>query len=499
MTSWLVSLPVMLFSAGPFFRGAWHSVKSRKVGMDVPVSLGLLVTFVASSGATFSPGGLFGHEVYFDSLTMFVSFLLGGRFVELMARHRAAESLESALAAMPETACRLLDDGTEEQVSLHRLRPGDRVRVSMGAAFPADGCLESGVTEADESVLTGESRPMPKREGLARRGVMVQRLDALEALARVDRLFVDKTGTLTEEKSRRVSVFSAPGVEIQGLGPAASALARWSSHPLSKALAEDPEWVEAAKQHAWQGVTEEAGQGLQAIDHDGHHWRLGALAWVANGETARPSWQARHDGLEVWMGRLDGDVWQPTACITFDEQVRPDARQAVAGLQRKGVALTLLSGDRPERAQALALQVGISEVVASASPKDKVAAVAAAQRRGERVGMVGDGVNDAPVLAMADVSMAMGQGALVSRVHADAVVLSNRLADVLLAHQLARKTMRVVRQNLIWAAAYNATCIPLALLGYLPPWAAGLGMALSSLAVIGNSLRLSRPLTREAA
>lgn len=596
--SWLVSLPVMLFSAGPFLRGAWHSLKGRKIGMDVPVSLGILVTFVASSGATFSPGGVFGHEVYFDSLTMFVSFLLGGRYVELMARHRAAESLEAALAAMPESACRLLEDGSEEQVSLQRLRPGDRVRVAMGAAFPADGRLEVGSTEADESVLTGESRPLPKQVGddlvggsvnlsspvimrvervgaetrfeaivammrdaltqrpamarwadawagpflwvvlvlaagaaaawsvidpsravwvavavlivtcpcalslaapaaivaaaghLARRGVMVQRLDALEALSRVDRLFLDKTGTLTEEKSSRGPVFVAPGFDIEHLGPPASALAKWSSHPLSKALAEDSEWSAQAAAVVWREVAETAGQGLQAVDGQGEAWRLGALSWVAPGK-GRPAWTEPHDGLEVWLSREEQGTWQILACITFDEQLRPDAASAVAALRQAGIALTLLSGDRPERAQRLAAQLGIADVVASARPEDKVAAVSAAQAKGERVGMLGDGVNDAPVLALADVSLAMGQGALVSRVHADAVVISNRLSDVVWAYRLSQKAMRIVRQNLIWAATYNMVCIPLALMGYLPPWAAGLGMALSSLAVIGNALRLS--------
>lgn len=596
--SWLVSLPVMLFSAGPFLRGAWHSLKSRKIGMDVPVSLGILVTFVASSGATFSPGGIFGHEVYFDSLTMFVSFLLGGRYVELMARHRAAESLEAALAAMPESACRLLEDGSEEQVSLQRLQPGDRVRVAMGAAFPADGRLEVGATEADESVLTGESRPRPKQVGddlvggsvnlaspvvmrvervgaetrfeaivammrdaltqrpamarwadawagpflwvvlvlaagaaaawsvidpsravwvavavlivtcpcalslaapaaivaaaghLARRGVMVQRLDALEALSRVQRLFLDKTGTLTEEKSSRGAVFVAPGCGIEQLGPIASALAKWSSHPLSKALADDAAWSDQAGSVIWHDVAETAGQGLQAVDGQGQTWRLGAHAWAAP-QSARPAWAASHDGLEVWLSREEQGAFQALACITFDEQLRPDAAAAVAALQDAGIALTLLSGDRPERAQRLAAQLGITDVVASARPEDKVAAVAAAQSKGERVGMLGDGVNDAPVLALADVSLAMGQGALVSRVHADAVVVSNRLSDVVLAYRLSRKAIRIVRQNLIWAATYNLVCIPLALMGYLPPWAAGLGMALSSLAVIGNALRLS--------
>ncbi|MGL6112607.1 MAG: heavy metal translocating P-type ATPase, partial [Rubrivivax sp.] len=163
--SWVLSLPVLLFSAGPFFSGMWHSLRQRRISMDVPVALGVAVTFVASTGATFDPGGIFGSEVYFDSMTMFVSFLLGARWLELHARHRAAQSLEAALDSMPQQAQRLLADGRSETVSVMRLAPGDRVRVALGQAFPADGVLAEGSTHADEALLTGESTPVPKASG----------------------------------------------------------------------------------------------------------------------------------------------------------------------------------------------------------------------------------------------------------------------------------------------------------------------------------------------
>ena len=136
--------------------------------------------------------------------------------------------------------------------------------------------------------------------------------------------------------------------------------------------------------------------------------------------------------------------------------------------------------------------LAVTDVIGGATPERKLTELAAAQASGLRVAMVGDGINDAPVLARADVSFAMGQGALVARAQADAVVASSRLGDLVLMHDLARRTMAVVRQNLLWAAVYNGACIPLALLGWLPPWAAGLGMASSSLLVVGNSLRLAR-------
>ena len=594
--SWLVSLPVMAFSAGNIFRNAWRSVRARRIGMDVPVSLGLLVTFVASSGATFAPGGLFGHDVYFDSFTMFISFLLGGRFLEMSARHRAAEALEKSLAGMPETAQRLRDDGGVELISVRRLRPQDLVRVALGAAFPADGRLEVGTTRADESLLTGESRPVDRAPGdevvggsvnlgapvvmrvervgadtryeaivsmmrdalsqrpalarradawatpflwavlllaagaaavwslidpsravwvavsvlivtcpcalslaapsalvaatgaLARRGVMLQRLDALEALAGMTLLFLDKTGTLTEEQSAwsrtRTEDGSEPNAhEVQ----AALALARWSNHPLSQALASDPQGRVASEVVTWTNVAEVPGHGLQAFDEQGRAWRLGSAVWVG-GSNDEAGATGQGESLQVCFG-TPGKIHLR---FEFEERLREDALEAARNLRDAGLKLALLSGDVPARALALGQRLGITQILGGALPEDKLDALIQAQAKGEIVGMVGDGVNDAPVLARADVSFAMGQGALVARVHADAVIASNRLGELVAARRLAVKTMLVIRQNLVWAAVYNAACIPLALMGYLPPWAAGLGMAFSSLLVVGNSLRLAR-------
>ena len=626
--SWLLTLPVMVFSAGPFFSGAWRSLRARRIGMDVPVALGILVTFVASSGATFAPGGLFGSEVYFDSLTMFVSFLLAGRLLALRARHRVAQVLEAALDGLPETALRLRDDGSIETVSVQRLAPGDRVRVPVGQAFPADGRVLAGHTQADESLLTGESVPVAKPCGaavvagslnrgapvlvgvervgddtrieaivalmrdamsqrpalagaadrwagpflwavlllaagaaavwsvidpsravavavsvlivtcpcalslavpsallaaasaLARRGVLLQRLDALDALARVQRFYLDKTGTVTDEALQciglvrlaepvdRAAVASDGALSDGALRSAAlsdaalsdaaisdaalsdaalwahaASLAGWSSHPLARALALSPAGA-LADAPPWRDIQETPGQGVQAMDGRGRCWRLGRAD-----EAADPAANQTADGRAATWLTCDSRL---LARFDFDETLRPDARSAVAALRARGLQVVLLSGDRPERARRMGALLGVDAVIGGATPERKLAEVAAAQAQGWRVAMVGDGINDAPVLARADVSFAMGQGALVARAQADAVVVSNRLCDLVLAHTLARRTRRVVRQNLVWAAAYNSACIPLALLGWLPPWAAGLGMASSSLAVILNALRLAR-------
>jgi Cu2+-exporting ATPase len=177
--------------------------------------------------------------------------------------------------------------------------------------------------------------------------------------------------------------------------------------------------------------------------------------------------------------------------LHFEETVRADVPQALAALRAEGLQITMLSGDTPARVQRMAHTLSLT-AVGGVSPEMKLTAVRAAQARGERVAMLGDGINDAPVLAQADVSLAMGAGALLARSQADAVLLADRLADVVELRRLSCRCVRVIRQNIAWAAGYNALCVPLALAGLLPPWAAGIGMAGSSLFVVCNALRLRR-------
>jgi Cu2+-exporting ATPase len=218
-------------------------------------------------------------------------------------------------------------------------------------------------------------------------------------------------------------------------------------------------------------------------------WRLGSREWAGVATpAATPQGPAQDDTTQVWLSADDGGC----ACISFDEALREGAAEAMAQLRAQGYQLTLLSGDSPARALRMAQQLQLHAAIGGATPHDKLAEVAAAQARGERVAMVGDGVNDAPVLARADASLAMGQGALVARAHADAVLVGNRPMDIVHTLAVSRRAMRIVRQNLVWALIYNLACVPLALLGYLPPWAAGLGMASSSMVVVLNALRAAR-------
>ena len=598
--SWLLSVPVLVFSAGPFFLDAWRSLRQGQIGMDVPVSLGIAVTFVVSSGAMFEPGGIFGHEVYFDSMTMFVSFLLIGRYLELKARHRVAAALEGAVSRLPESARRLDAQGAIVVVALAELRTGDSVRVLRGEAFPADGRIFDGRTEADEALLTGESRPVVKAPGdavlagslnlqspvslrverlgaqtryegivalmrgaltqrpqvlraadriakpflwgvlllalgaaavwsqidpsravwvmvsvlivtcpcalslaapsallaaagaLAKRGVLVQRLDALEALVRIDQLFFDKTGTLTEDRlevERVEWLLAASSHELgeTSLSALVGSLAAQSSHPLSRALAAHA----SGEATAWVDVEELPGLGLQATAPGGGRYRLGARAWVEAGGPSGTAGAAAAPlaGSEVWFGDEHGAL----ARFEFVEALRPDATATVRALRDAGLNVALLSGDSPARVEALAQRLHIADAQGGATPEAKLLRISAAQGAGQHVGMVGDGLNDAPVIARANVSFAMGEGATVTRSKADFILLSGRLSDVLVARDTARHAMHVVRQNLGWAVAYNAVCVPLALAGLFPPWAAGLGMAASSLGVVLNALRVAAP------
>ncbi len=509
--AWLLTLPVLVFSAAPFFSGAWRSLRSRHIGMDVPVALGIAVTFVASSGAALNPLGVFGAEVYFDSLTMFVSFLLLGRWFEMRMRHRAAQALEAATGAMPETAWRLGPDGRTEAVAIDLLRPGDSVRVPVGQAFPADGVVLEGASEADEALLSGESKPVAKAVGaavvggsinlgaplvmrvercgadtryeaivslmreaatqrpaaarwadrwagpflwtvlllaglgalawsfidpsravwvavsvlvvtcpcalslatpaallaaaqaLARRGVLLRRIDALQPLAGMQRLFLDKTGTLTTPKPRlaRIERMAGSGDSSESeLLRLAASLAAWSNHPVSMALREAAlnGSLPGNRPHTWHNVREQAGAGVEAIDVLGWHWRLGKAQWVGaaaaetNGTTAPGTTSGRlggdgNDDADPHAGALSvtlGREGRAMARFHFDETLADGVVQALAALRADGVALTLLSGDAPAHVQRLArrLDIDAAQAIGGATPERKLLEIEAAQARG---------------------------------------------------------------------------------------------------------------------
>ncbi|KQP22789.1 cation-translocating P-type ATPase [Pseudorhodoferax sp. Leaf267] len=591
--SWVLSLPVMLFSCGPFLRAALRDARQRRLGMDTPVTLGILITFAVSSAGTFEPDGLFGAEVYFDSLNMFVFFLLSSRWLEARLRDRTGGALDMLLQRLPDGVERERADGRREQVAAHRVAVGNVLHVKPGEAFVADAVILEGETLADEALLSGESRPMPRGPGatvlagsynlaaavrvrvtavgeatrfaqiaalmdeaarsrprlaqladriarpfllavllaaagaalywwpqdpghalmvavavlvvtcpcalslatpaamlaaagaLARRGVLVRRLQALEALARVDTVVFDKTGTLTHDALALGAVRTRAGVDRAQALAMAAALAARSLHPASRALAAAGR--DTGNEDLWQvtGLVEEPGAGVRA-----RLWRNG---WPWPGELRLGS--AAHcgihaDGAEamtIWLADAQGML----AAFVLHEDLRADAQAAIARLQAMGLQVQLLSGDAGTAVARAASVLGIAEARGGCSPQRKLQALRGLQQRGRHTAMVGDGLNDGPVLAGADVSFAFGQAVPLAQAQADFVVPGGALMAIADTFALARRTLAVVRQNLAWAAVYNAVSVPLAVAGLMPAWLAGLGMAASSLLVVLNALRLS--------
>jgi Cu2+-exporting ATPase len=598
--SWVLTLPVLGFSGTPYLRAALRSVAQRRLGMEVPVAIGLVVTFMASTVAAFDPAGPLGHEVYFDSLTMFLAFLWLGRWLEMGVRHRAADHLEASLDGLPAQAIQVSDDGRLVTVETSALRRGDRLRVRPGDTVPADGTLACARAELSEALLTGEAAAVVRRQGdavlagsvnegqvfdllvtqvgpdtrlqaivglmrealstrpaaarladrwaapflaavlllaaaaaaawslvdpgravwvavsvlivtcpcalslatpatlvaaaggLARRGLLLRRLDALERLARADRIVFDKTGTLTQPRPQASLV---QAVDADADLARATSLARLSSHPLAAGLAELRANVDESDApvepdpavRGWHDVREEPGRGMQARDERGRLWRLGSAEWVGA--------PAEDASARVWLA-CEGRV---RARFAMREALRADACMTVRQLQAQGLQVALVTGDAAGRAHEVAGAVGVVDVVAGATPQGKLEHIRAERARGHVVAAVGDGINDAPLLAAADVSFALGHAAAAAREGADAVIVGDRLAVLVDARCTAGRTLSIVRQNLLWAAAYNAACIPLALAGWLPPWAAGLGMAASSLLVILNAQRAAWPPRADAA
>ncbi len=583
--SWWLSLPVLLFASQPFFASAWRDLRQGRIGMDFPVTVGIGVTFAVSTASTYDPSGPWGQDIWFDSLTMLVFFLLGGRYLEAKARAKTAGALDALMTRLPESLERQQADGAWQRVSARRLLVGDVVRVGPGQSFPGDAILLSEAATVDEALLTGEALPLDKRQGeaviagsrnlagrvmvrlsavgqstrfaqivalmeralherprlavladriagpfllgvvvlsaavglywwgqdpsralaaavsvlivtcpcalslatpaamlstagaLARQGVLLQRMQALEALTGVQAVVFDKTGTLTAERLQLRGVVLREGVtRAEALAWAAS-LAQDSMHPLSQSLRAEGD----AAAHDWRSWQEVPGRGIEALDTQGRRWRLGSADWCGASTLGGEHTQVHLADAQGWV-----------ASFQLQEAPREGALDVVQAFQQAGLEVHLLSGDQPGAVQRVATLLGIKHVQAQVTPEGKTQAIAALQARGLSVLMVGDGMNDAPVLSQSDVSVAMGSGAALAQTQADAVVQSARLDDVLVLWRAGLATLRVVRQNLWWALGYNLIAVPLAAAGWMPPWVAGIGMAGSSLVVVLNALRLRR-------
>lgn len=591
--SLLLTIPAVCYSALPFFRGAYANLRQRVLGMDVPVALGIAAAFGASVVAVWRGSG----EVYFDSVTMFIFLLLCSRYLELIARRKAAGALEKLQHALPASAARMPAYPASREVAVvaaAALREGDYILVKPGEAIPADGEIVSGETSVDMSLLTGESAALRKRQGdqlpggainiaqavvlrvsklaadstlaallklieraghgkpriamwadsvaswfvaalllfavavfafwqwhdaarawpiaiavlvvscpcalslatptalaaatdrLVRQGVLIVQPHVLEVLHRTTHIVFDKTGTLTVGKPALQKLITFDEMEGAACLQFAAALEANSAHPLAQAIIAAADATLLGEVVADE-VSSQAGQGLEGLV-DGIPYRLGNAAYVAE-LAGKPLHDQVPPGMTPvylgcsgsWLARFD-----------LSDAIRSDAHQVVRHFQQLGKTVILLSGDQPEVAQYVAGKLGISEAHGACLPEQKLAYVQQLQKQGAIVAMVGDGINDAAVLRAADVSFAMGSGAELAQTHADTVLLSPRLSAIADTAELAARTMRIIRQNLGWASAYNLIAIPAAAMGWINPWMSGIGMSASSALVVLNALRLRR-------
>jgi len=332
---------------------------------------------------------------------------------------------------------------------------------------------------------------------LTRQGLLTTRGHALETLARVDRLVFDKTGTLTRGQLQLSAVHTLGPVDNERCRSLAAALEQGSEHPVAKVLGvAGPQRLQA------EGLESTPGHGMEGWI-DGQRYRIGAFDFVAglSGIHVEPAVEA---GTAVYLGNEAGWLAQ----FILSDELRPEAAEVVSGLQSLGIEVELLSGDQPREVERIAALAGIRHWYGGQRPADKLAHIRALQEQGLTVAMVGDGVNDAPVLAGAQVSIAMGGGTQLAHASADMVLFSERLTHLADAVRLSRKTLAIIRENLAWAVGYNLIALPLASMGWVAPWMAALGMSASSLVVVVNALRLTargkrpeavRPLVRSAA
>ena len=578
----LIALPVVVYSGRPFFRSALGALSHRRLNMDVPISLAILLASAVSLFEIMNAG----RHAYFDAAVMLVFFLLVGRYLDHLTRTRA-RGVAADLLALQATAATIIDDaGARICMRASELRPGHVLAVAPGERIAADGKVVSGRSDLDRSMVTGETLPETVEPGtpvhagtlnlsgalrievtatgqdtllaeivrlmetaeqgrgaqvrladraariyspavhilaliafagwmfatgdprqsilvavsvliitcpcalglavpavqvaaagaLMRLGVLVKDGEAMEALAGADTVVFDKTGTLTLGKPRLVE----GGGNSAGLALAA-ALATESRHPLARALAA------AARKDGLDiaivdEVSEHPGQGLSG-------WIAGRMVRLGNrkfcGVDAAPG---EDDGLsELWLS-VEGEAPRRFA---FEDTPREDANEVVAALQARGLHTRLLSGDRRGVVARLARALGFEDYAAGATPDVKLASVEALQAAGARVLMVGDGLNDAPALAAASVSMSPSTAADVSQTSAGFVYLGERIGPVVQALDIARRADRLVRQNFAIAIGYNLIAVPIAMAGLVSPLLAAIAMSTSSILVTANALRVA--------
>lgn len=578
----LVSTPVVFYSALPFFRNARHALRMKALNMDVPIAIAIAAVY----GSSVYQAMMLQGEVYFESVTMLVFFLLTGRYVEMRARHHSVDNADALIHLTPAFAQRRKADGNLESVPVSELQLGDTIQIAEGAHIPADGILLSLQTRLDEALLSGEAvarqrlrddaliagslvlegpidmqvsrvgadtflaslaylstkaqtqRPRLSRRSekatanfvwrvlilttltlvlwlwydpsraleatiallvvacpcalglaapaaitralgaLAQRNILVVRPDALETLGKVDTVVFDKTGTLSE------AIVDSASSDSEILQLAAS-LARESQHPLSRALVAANQQTIVAVDNAQAFL----GLGIEGTVA-GRVLRLGQARFALNDELAE-----QYSDASLVLG----ENGQLLASFHIDEKLRADAKSTVNYLRSQAISSQIISGDSESRVAHIAEQLGINTWYARQLPADKLAQLKQLQAQGHCVMVVGDGSNDAPILAGADVSVALSSGSELAQANADILICDGRLASLIDAKQIALETQKILQQNQRWAMSYNTLAMPIAALGYIPPWLAAILMSLSSLFVVINALRIGKKQTIRAA
>ncbi|WP_312311608.1 copper-exporting P-type ATPase CopA [Atlantibacter sp.] len=613
-TLWLVigviTLAVMIFAGGHFYRSAWKSLMNGTATMDTLVALGTGAAWLFSMSVNLWPQWfpMEARHLYYEASAMIIGLINLGHMLEARARQRSSKALERLLDLTPPTA-RVVTESGEQTLPLAEVKPGMTLRLTTGDRVPVDGDITQGEAWLDEAMLTGEPIPQQKGAGetvhagtvvqdgsvlfrasavgnhttlsriirmvrqaqsskpeigkLADRisavfvpvvvlialfsgamwyffgpapqivytlvitttvliiacpcalglatpmsiisgvgraaefGALVRDADALQRASQLDTVVFDKTGTLTEGKPQVVGVITVNGVEEPQAIRLAAALEQGSSHPLARAILEKAQDMTLPSVNGFRTLR---GLGVSG-ETDGHMLLLGnqALLQEQHVDTreldAEIAKQAEQGATPVLLA-IDGKA---AALLAIRDPLREDSRDALARLHREGYRLVMLTGDNAITAQAIAKEAGIDEVIAGVLPDGKAEAIAKLQREGRQVAMVGDGINDAPALAQADVGIAMGGGSDVAIETAAITLMRHSLMGVADALAISKATLRNMKQNLLGAFVYNSLGIPIAagilwpLTGtLLNPVVAGAAMALSSITVVSNANRLLR-------
>ena len=552
-TSWMIQFAlttVVLFWPGRhFYAKGFPALLKGAPDMNSLVAVGTGAAYLYSLTALFAPALLpvASRAVYFEAAAVIVVLILLGRWMEARAKGRTGAAIQKLLGLQARTA-RVLVDGEPQDVAIERIGTGDILVVRPGERIAVDGDVTQGSAHVDESMITGEPVPVSKSEGdpvtggtvngtgsfqfratrvacpcamglatptsimvgtgrAAEMGVLFRKGDALQRLTSVNVIALDKTGTVTQGRPELTDMVLADGVDRADILALVAAVETQSEHPIAEAIVRAAQ-AENAARHDVESFESITGYGVRA-KVAGHEVLVGADRLMVReglsiGSLVEAEGRLAVLGRTALFAAVDGRV---AAVLGVSDPVKPASAAAIGALHRLGLEVAMITGDKRETADAIARETGIDHVIAGVLPDGKVAALNELRQGGRRIAFVGDGINDAPALAHADVGIAIGTGTDVAIESADVVLMSGDLRGVVNAFEVSGRTMRNIRQNLFWAFGYNVALIPVAAgvlyptFGLLlsPVLAAG-AMALSSVFVLTNALRLRRvrPIMEEA-